>query len=184
MKKRILVLFLSVLVLIPSSSSSQGESTNVKAGVDRLYASHLKNRFRDAREDLSRIKKDLEAISTSITSHESTQSYLVKRSYEDIESVAGICLYLERGMDELLLVKEDKLSYYCYLKKYGIEKMQAQSNNYLKKITKRRAEISHEAALRLLGRATEDIRLSSGLMEDVVEMLQRCSQKEGAASHH
>jgi hypothetical protein len=184
MKKAILALLLSVLVLMPNVSSSRAEPTSARADVDKLHAQHLKTKFRNIREDLSRVRNDLETISTSMTAHESVQSYLIKRSYEDIGSMAGICRYMEKGMDGLLLVEEDKLSYYCYLQEYGIERMGTRSNEYLKNIKKRRAKISDSAALRLLDRATENIRLSSGLIDNVVEMLQQCSDQEGPASHH
>ena len=119
-----------------------------------------------------------------MTAHESVQSYLIKRAYEDIGSMAGICRYMERGMDGLLLVEEDKLSYYCYLQEYGIEKMGNRSNEYLNNINKIRAKISDKAALRLIDGAAENIRLSSGLIDNVVEMLQQCAAQEEPASHH
>jgi hypothetical protein len=67
-KKAILALLLSVLMLMPNVSSSRAEPTSAKADVDKLPALHLKTKFRNIREDLSRVRNDLETISTSIQS--------------------------------------------------------------------------------------------------------------------
>ncbi len=184
MKKAILALSLSILVLMPNVSSSRAEPTSAKVEVDKSHVQHLKTKFRNIREDLSRVRNDLETISTSMTAHESVQSYLIKRAYEDIGSMAGICRYMERGMDGLLLVEEDKLAYYCYLQKYGIERMGNRSHEYLNNIKKMRDKISDKAALRLIDGAAENIRLSSGLIDNVVEMFQQYSGQEEPASHH
>jgi hypothetical protein len=184
MKKTIVALLLLVLVLMPNVSFSRKEPRSGKADVDKLQVLYLKAKFRNIRIDLSRLRNDLETLSTSMTAHESVQSYLIKRSYEKIGGMEGICRYMESGMDRLLLVEQDKLSYYCYLKKYGIEKMRNRSNEYLNNIKKMRTQILDSAAIPLIDRAEENIRLSSGLMNKVVDMLQQCIGEEKPGSHH
>jgi len=184
MKKTIVALLLLVLVLMPNVSSSRKEPRSTKTDVDKLQVLYLKAKFRNIGTDLSELRNDLKTLSTSLSAHESVQSYLIKRSYEEIESMEGICRYMESGMDRLLLVEKDRLSYYCYLQKYGIEQMRNRSNEYLNNIKKMRTQILNTAAMQLIDEAAENIRSSSGLIDKVVEMLQRCSGEEKPRLHH
>ncbi len=184
MKKTIVMLLLLALVLTPNVSFSRKEPRNTKTHVDKLQVLYLKTKFRNIRIDLSKLRNDLKTLSTSMSAHESVESYLIRRSYDKIGSMEAICRYMESITDKLSRVEKDKLSYYCYLQKYGIEQMKNRSNEYLNDIKKMRTQILNTAAMELIDEAAEKIRLSSGLIEKVVEMLQRCSGEEKPGLRH
>lgn len=184
MKKTIVVLLLLVLVLMPDVSFSRKKPKSTKTDVDKLQVLILKTEFRNIRINLSELRNDLKSLSTSMSAHESVQSYLIKRSYEEIGGTERICRYMESVTDRLSIVEKDRLSYYCYLQKHGIEQMRNRSNEYLNNIERMRTQISSTAAIQLIDKAVENIRSSSGLIDKVVEMLQRCSGEEKPRLHH
>ncbi|UCD87518.1 MAG: hypothetical protein JSV01_07135 [Desulfobacterales bacterium] len=175
MKKTIVALLLLVLMLMPDSASSRKEAKGAQAGVDKLQVLYLKTKFRNVRINLSRLREELERISTSMSAHESIQSHVIKRSCVAIGGTEAICEYMENITDGLSHVEKGKLSYYCYLQKYGVEKMKSQSDEYLHTIKEMHTQISNAIAMQLIDKAQMNIRSSSELINKVVETLQRCS---------
>lgn len=184
MKKRIVVLLLLVLVLMPNVSSSRKEPRSTKTDVDKPQVLYLKTEFREIRINLSKLREDLKTLSTSMRAHESVQSYLIKRSYKKIGGIEAICRYMETVVDRLSVVEKDSLSYYCYLQKHGVKQMRNRSNEHLNNIKRMQTQILDDAATRLIDEAVENIRASLGLIDKVVETLQRCSGEEKPRLHH
>ncbi len=177
MKKTLVMLLLLVLMLMPNDASSIKEVEGIQAGIDKLQVLYLKTKFGNVRTELSELREELVKISSSMGAHESTQSYLIKRSCEAIGGAEAICEYMENVMDGLSHVEKDKLSYYCYLQEYGVEKMKIQSDEYLHTIKEMRPQISNEIAIQLIDKAQKNIHSSSELINKVVETLQRCSEE-------
>jgi molecular chaperone GrpE (heat shock protein) len=184
MKKTVVALLLLVLMLMPNVASSRKEASSTKADVDKLQVLYLKAKFKNIRINLSKLREDLKSLSTSMTAHEALQSDLIKRAYEAIGGTEAICEYMESMTDRLSRVEKDKLSYYCYLQKYGVEQMKSRSNEYLHNIKRMRTQISNREAIQLVGKAEENIRSSSGLIDKVVETLQQCRGEEKPRLHH
>jgi hypothetical protein len=184
MKRTIVVLLLLALVLMPNVSFSRNEPRSPKTHVDERQLLFIKTKFRNIRIDLSKLRNDLKTLSIPMTAHESVESYLIRCSHDKIGSMEAICRYLENMTDKLSHVEKDKLSHYCYLQKHGIEQMKNRSNEYLNNIKKIRTQISSTAAMELIDQAAEKISSSSGLIEIVVDMLQRCSGEEKPGLHH
>jgi hypothetical protein len=184
MKKTIVVLSLLALVLMPDVSSSRTEPRSTKTEVDKPQVLYLQNEFRDIRMDLSELRKDLERISTSMSAHESVQSYLIRRSYENIGSMEGICRYMESMTGKLSHVETDKLAYYCHSQQYGAQQMRNHSNECLSNIEKMRTHILVMAATPLMDEAAEKIRSSSVLIDKVLKMLQQHGGEEKPRLHH
>jgi hypothetical protein len=184
MNKGIVMLSLLALLLVPGASFSRTEPGSAITDVDKLQVLYLNTKFRDIRTSLSQLRGDLKSLSASMKADEFAQSYLIRRSNENIRSMEGVCRYMEGITNRLSHVKEDKLSYYCNLQKYGIEQMRNRSNEYLSNIKEIRAEISVVAASPLIDEVTEKILLSSVLINKVVKMLEQCSGEEEPASHH
>lgn len=184
MKKRIVVLSLLVLSLMPSASSSRTEPGKAIPGVDKPQAQHLNTEFREIRRELSQMREDLTTLSSSMTAHESVQSHLIRLSSENIRSMEGICRYMETMTVRLSLVEEDRLSYYCNSQKYSAEQMKNRTNEYLNNIKEMRGEMLITAASPLIDEATQKILSSSSLIDEVAKMLNQCSSEEKPRSHH
>ena len=182
MKRTIVLLLLMVIMLVPDSSPASKPSTN--ADVDKLQVQYLKAGFSNIRLNLSRLRNDLKMLSSSMTAHESTEAYLIKRSCDNIGSVEAICQYMERGMNSLLFVEADKVSYYCYLQKHGIEQMRKRSHEYLNNIKTMRTHVGTLAAAGLIAEAEGSILQSSGLIDKVLQMFQRHIGEEEKDTHH
>ena len=184
MKKTIVVLPLLALLLMPSAASARTGSGNVIADVDKLQVESLNAKFTHIRTDLSQLRANLRSVSSSMTAHESVQLYLIRRSYEDLRNMEGICRFMESFTNRLAHVEADKRSYYCNAQEYSIEQMRGHSNECLSDLKEIRSEISITPALTLIDAATEKIHSASVLLDKVVNMLQQCSPEEEPHLHH
>lgn len=184
MKKTVVVLLLSVFMVMPNVAFSRKQANSTKCDVDKLQVLYLKAKFKNIRTNLYKLREDLKSLSTSMTAHESLQSDLIKRSCEAIGGMEAICEYMESMTDRLSHVQKDKQSYYCYLQKYGAEKMKSQSYGYLHTIKEMRPKVSDEIVMQLMDKAQENIRSSSGLIDKVLATLQQCMGQEKPRSHH
>ncbi len=184
MRKTLVVSLILGLVLVPLLSMASKGADYGETEIDKVQLLRLGTKFRNIGRDLSKLKDDLESLTASMTAHESAQAYLVKQSYQEIEDIEGICRYMEGVIGRLTLVDKDKLSYYSYLQRYGIELMRKQSDQSWNNLQKMRSEISIAAATELIDQASQDIRSSSGLMDEVIQMLPHADKEEKAGSHH
>ena len=185
MKEITLILAFFVTILIPGISLSQHEVTADVEDLDRSEILEIKDVLRNKTEDLSLLKKELLTVYTSMTAHQGMERYLVMRSRENIANIEGIYRYVEGALGELLLVDPNRISYYHYLKEYGIEKMRRLVNEYLHNIQEVHPEISNRDALHVIDQATETVRSASELLATAIDIVQQHSrQREPQLRHH
>jgi hypothetical protein len=185
MKEITLILAFFVTILIPGISLSQHEVTADVEDLDRSEILEIKDVLRNKTEDLSLLKKELLTVYTSMTAHQGKERYLVMRSRENIANIEGIYRYVEGALAELFLVDPNRISYYHYLKEYGIGKMRKLVNEYLENIQEVCPEISNRVASHVIDQATETICLSSGLLDRGIDIVQQYSrQRKPQLRHH
>lgn len=185
MKKMIVVLSVLVAILIPNVSFSQRETEKDLKDSDKLEILNIRNELRDNIKKLSVLKEDLRRIYTSMSAHQAEDRFLIMHSRENVENVEGIYMYLEDELERVLLIKKDKISYYRYLKEYGIEQMRRLTTEYLDNLRRMHAEISNKAALDLIDKATENIESSLELLDKSIGIVQQYSkEKEGVRERH
>ena len=185
MKEITLILAFFVTILIPGISLSQHEVTGDVEDLDRSEILEIKDVLRNKTEDLSLLKTELLTVYTSMTAHQGMERYLIMRSRENIANIEGIYRYVRGALDELLLVDPNRISYYYYLKEYGIEKMRRLVNEYLHNIQAVHPEISNRVASHLIDQATETICSSSRLLDRGIDILtQHSRQGEPQLRHH
>jgi hypothetical protein len=184
MKKMIVLLPLLFIVFVPAVSLSESEITKGLKDPDRLQIQHIKNELRHSIETLSGIEEDLRPICTAIGAHESKERFFLIRCRENIENIERIYAYLENELQGVLMTREDRISYYRYLKEYEVEQMKGLANSYLDSLRRDSAQISGKAALRLVDQATQTISSSSELIDKAIEIVQKHSeQKHGEHMH-
>jgi hypothetical protein len=185
MKQIVAVLLVLVGIFIPGTSLSRHEMTGGVKNIDRSEILEIKANLRHHIEDLSLLKAELVTLFASMTASQGKERYFIMHSEKNIKNIEGIYRYAETTLNELLLVGQDKISYYHYLKEYEIEKMRGRVKEYLGHLQEARGEISNKNALRAIGRATETIRSSSELLARTFEIVQQHrSEREQPLRHH
>ncbi len=178
MKKMIVVFSVLAMILVPNVSFSQHETErNLKDY--KLEILNIRDELRKNINKLSLLKKDLRLISTSMSAREAEDRFLIIHSRENIENVEGIYMYLEDELEWVLLIKKEKISYYRYLKEYGIEQMRRLTTEYLNDLRRMHAQISNKVALDLIDKAIENTDSSLQLLDKAVEIVQQHSAKKG-----
>lgn len=176
MKRMIVLLPLLFIVFVPAVSFSENEITK---GLKDPEILHIKNELRHSIETLSGIEDNLRAIYTAMGAHESKERFFLIHCRENIENIERIYAYLENELEGVLMTREDRISYYRYLKEYQVEQMRGLANSYLDSLRRDSAQISGKAALRLIDQATQTISSSSELIDRAIEIV----QKHGAQKH-
>jgi hypothetical protein len=185
MKQIVSVLLLSVVIFIPGTSLSRHEMAKDVRHIDRSEIQEIKVNLRHNIEDLSLLKAELVTVSASMTASQGKERYFITHSGKNIENMESMYRYAEDTLNELLLVGQDRISYYHYLKEYEIEKMRGRVNECLRHLEDTRAEISNKDALRTIGQATATIRSSSELLARAFEIVQQhSSEREPPLRHH
>jgi len=180
MTKRMMVLFsLLLTIFIPEVSFSQNEVINDSKDLDKLEILSIKNELRDNIKTLSLIKDDLKKIYTSMSAHQAKDRSLIINSCKNVENIEGIWMYLEGSLEQVLLIKKDKISYYWYLGEYGIEQMKTFITENLNDIQRMHSQISNNDALHIIDKAKATTRSSSEVLNNALEIIK---QHAGALS--
>ena len=117
--KRMMVLFsLLLTIFIPEVSFSQNEIIKDSKDLDKLEILSLKKELRDNIKTLSLIKDDLKQIYTSMSAHQAKDRSLIINSCKNVENIEGIWIYIEGSLEQVLLMKKDKISYEYFTMDY------------------------------------------------------------------
>jgi len=185
MKETTLILVFIFTVLVPGISLSQHEMMGDGGDIDRSEILEIKDKVSNSIEDLFFLKTELATLYASMTAHQGTERYLIMHARENIANIEGIYRYAMGTLDELLLVDPNRISYYHYLKAYGIEKMRRLANEYLKNLEELHPDISNRVAFHVIDQATETICSSSRLLDRGIDILtQHSRQGEPQLRHH
>lgn len=186
MRKIIVILVLPLLltVFFPDVSFSESEITRGLNDPDRLQIQHIKNELRHSIKTLSGIKEDLRPIYTAMGAHESKERFFVMHCRENIENIERIYAYLENELEGVLTTRENRISYYRYLKEYEVEQMKGLANSYLDSLRRDSTQISGKAALRLIDQATQTISSSSELIDKAIEIVQKHGERKHGEHTH
>jgi hypothetical protein len=153
--------------------------------IDRSEILEIRANLNHNIENLSLLKAELMTLVASMTASQGKERYFIMHSGKSIENIEGIYMYAADTLNELLLVDQDRISYYHYLKEYGIEEMKGRVDECLRHLQDTRAEISNREALRAIGQATATIRSSSELLARAFEVVQQhSSEREPPLRHH
>lgn len=178
MKKTIVLLLLLLTFFVPNVSSSQNGITTGSKDIDKLEILNIKNKLGDYIKELSVIKNNLKQIHTSMSASQAKERFYIIHSRENIENIQGIYMYVDNTLQEILLMKKDKIRYYRYLKEYEINQMRRLTNEYLNNIQRMHTQISNKTALHLIDKATETIHSSSELLDEAIEIVQQHSEQK------
>jgi hypothetical protein len=179
MKKMIVLLSLLLAVLIPKPSYSQKAGTKDLKQVDNQEVLDIRNSLTENAEKLSSIGENLKRIYTSMSASQAEGRFLTMYSRENISNIAGIYRYVADNLDELLLIKKDKVSYYAYLEEYGLEQMRRLQDEYLNHVLRIHGQISSAAASHSIDEAATIIRSSSGLLDKAIDVI----KQQGKTQH-
>lgn len=173
MKKMIVLLFLLLTVLTPKPSYSQeGDRKDLKQ-LDKGEVLDIRNRLTENAEKLSSIGENLKRVYTSMTASQAEGRFLTMHSRENITNIAGIYRYVADNLDELLLTKKNKVSYYAYLEEYGLEQMRRLQDEYFNHVLRIHGQISSAAASHPIDEAVRIIRSSSGLLDKAIDIIKQ-----------
>jgi len=176
MKKTIVLLLLLLTFFVPNVSFSQNGIATGSKDIDKLEILNIKNKLEDYIKELSVIKNDLKQIYTSMSASQAKEQFYIIHSRENIGNIQEIYMYVDNTLQEILLIKKDKIQYYRYLKEYEIDQMRRLANEYLNNIQRMRTQISNKTALHLIDKATETIHSSSELLDKAIEIVQQHSE--------
>lgn len=175
-----MVLFsLLLTIFIPEVSFSQNEIIKDSINLDKLEILSIKKELRHNIKTLSLIKDDLKQIYTSMSAHQAKDRFIIINSCKKVENIKGIWMYVEDSLEQVLLMKKDKISYYWYLGEYGIEQMKTLITENLNDIQRMHSQISSDPALILIDKAKETTRSSSKVLNRALEIIK---QHAGALS--
>ena len=124
------------------------------------------------------IKNNLKQIHTSMSASQAKERFYIIHSRENIENIQGIYMYVDNTLQEILLMKKDKIRYYRYLKEYEINQMRRLTNEYLNNIQRMHTQISNKTALHLIDKATETIHSSSELLDKAIDIVRQHSEQK------
>ena len=86
--------------------------------LDKLEILSIKKELRDNIKTLSLIKDDLKQIYTSMSAHQAKDRTLIINSRKNVENIEGIWIYIEGSLEQVLLMKKDKISYEYFTMDY------------------------------------------------------------------
>lgn len=178
------VFIVSWLFLMPASEvpTAQGKMIkNLKSG-DRFQVEEIVHALRKEAKNLSLLKRDLYLIYTSMTSLQAKERFELLGCQENMAHAKGVYTYLADMLEQFLLVKGDKISYYSYLEKDGIEEMKTSVSQYLTNIERARAQIKDKSALSLIDKTLETIGSSLHLLDRVIQLLNQHLEPEEAGA--
>jgi hypothetical protein len=178
MKKMIVLLSLLLIVLTPKASYSQAAGTKDLKQVDKQEVLDIRNRLTESVEKLSSIGENLKRACTSMSASQAEDRFLTMHSRENIMNLAGIYRYMVDNLDELLLIKKDKVPYYAYLEEYGLEEMGRLQDEYFNHVLSIQGQISSAAASHPIDEAARIIRSSSGLLDKAIDIIKQQGKTE------
>jgi hypothetical protein len=179
MKKMIVLLSLLLAVLTPKPSYSQEGGTKDLRQLDKGEVLDIRNRLTENAEKLSSIGENLKRISASMSASQAEERFLAMHSRENIMNIAGIYRYVADNLDELLLIKKDKVPYYAYLEEYGLEQMRRLQDEYFNHVLRIHGQISSVAASHPIDEAARIIRSCSGLLDKAIDVI----KQQGKTQH-
>jgi hypothetical protein len=172
MKKMIVVLSLLLTVFIPKVSYSQDKGTADLEDADKREVLDVRNKLGENIKRLSLLSEDMKQLYTSMGASQPENRFLTMHCRENVANTEGIYRYVVDGLDQLLLIKKNKISYYGQLEEYGLEQMRRLQDEYLNNIQRMYSQISSEPALHLIDEAVTTIHSSSGLLDKAIEIIQ------------
>jgi len=178
MKKMIVLLSLLMTVLIPRPSYSQEAGTKDLRQLDKAEVLDIRSRLTQNAEKLSSIGENLKRACTSMGASQAEDRFLAMHSRENIMNIAGIYRYVADNLDELLLMKKDKVPYYAYLEEYGLEQMRRLQDEYFNHVLRIHGQISSAAASHPIDEAARIIRSSSGLLDKAIDIIKQQSETQ------
>jgi hypothetical protein len=178
MKKMIVLLSLLLIVLAPKASYSQGAATKDLRQLDEGEVLDIRNRLTESAEKLSSIGENLKCVCTAMGASQPEERFLTMHSRENIMNISGIYRYMADNLDELLLIKKDKVPYYAYLKEYGLEQMRRLQDEYFDHVLSIQGQISSAAASHPIDEAARIIRSSSGLLDKAIDIIKQQGKTE------
>ena len=178
MKKMIVLLSLLLAVLTPKSSYSQEVGTKDLRQLDKGEVLDIRNRLTENAEKLSSIGENLKRVYTSMSASQAEAQFLTMHSRENIMNIAGIYRYVADDLDELLLTKKNKVSYYAYLEEYGLEQMRRLQDEYFDHVLRIYGPISNTAAADPIDKAASIIRSSSWLLDKAIDIIKQQSKTQ------
>jgi hypothetical protein len=180
MKKMIVVLSLLLTVFIPKVSYSQDKGTRDLEDADKREVLDVRNKLGENIKRLSLLSEDMKQVYTSMGASQPENRFLIMHCRENVANTEGIYRYVVDGLDQLLLIKKNKISYYGQLEEYGLEQMRRLQDEYLNNIQRMYSQISSEPALYLIDEAVKTIHSSSGLLDKAIEIIEQHG-KQGEA---
>jgi hypothetical protein len=166
------VFMLLWLLVTPVSGapSSPDRMTKDLKSVDEFQVEQIERNLVGKGEKLSRLKQDLYHIYTSMTSFQAQERFELLRCQENMAHTQGVYNYVTDRLQQLLLMKNDRMPYYAYLEEAGIEEMKTSVKQHLANIERARAYIKDKSALSLLDKAIETIGSSLDLLDRLTEV--------------
>jgi hypothetical protein len=184
MKQMVFILALVGMILIPGISMAEHGVTSDVKDLDRAKILEIKHNLINRVEDLSLLRAELGTVYTSMTSSQGEERYLIMHSQRNIQDIEGVYKYAAHALGQLLLINQDKISYYHYLKEYGIDEMESLIDEYVKDIHEMHGEISNQVALHVIDQATENIHSSSELLDRAMGIIEEYSEQTGLHLRH
>lgn len=178
MKKMIVLLSSLLIVLTPKASDSQEVGTKDLRQLDKGEVLDVRNRLTEDAERLSSLGENLKRACTAMGASQAEDRFLTIHSRENIMNIAGIYRYVADNLDELLLIKKDKVPYYAYLEEYGLEQMRRLQDEYFNHVLRIRGQISSVAASHPIDEAVRIIHSSSGLLDKAIDIIKQQSKTQ------
>jgi hypothetical protein len=165
------VFILSWLLVMPVSGapSSLERMTEDLKSVDEFQVKQIERNLREKGQNLSRLKQDLHHIYTSMTSFRAEERFELLKCQENMAHTQRVYHYVTDMLQQVRLMKEDRIPYYAYLQKAGIEEMKTSVSQHLTNIERARAHIEDKSALNLIDKAIETIGSSLDLLDFLTE---------------